>query len=323
MQMLADQIRADHTQSGGSNGRAPRPLLVVDDDELELALIADRLGAAGYEVSTAHNGEEARLMLSTGAYPVVITDRQMPIMDGLQLVEQMRETQDTSSYFIMWSIRAEEADRDLGFSSGADDYVSKQSPDSELLAHIETGFNTMEMRQSLLRGRTARQQAVMTDVSYDVDAWNSAATRLHAEILRARRYQRPLSVLTLHIEHALAQPELTQLAPKQLECLLGALNTAIRHGVDWVMPLDATAGMARLLLVLPDTSGAQAAIICHRVGKSLAEVAVTDEFAQMMPECSAGVASLDVDSENIAINAATLVAAAEQRVEKLLLQDAA
>lgn len=312
MQMLADQIRVH-----GPGGRAPRPLLIVDDDELELCLLADRLGAAGFDVATAHSGAEAKQMLSTGAFPVVITDYQMPVMDGLQLVEQMREAQDKSSYFIMWSIRAEQKDREHGFSRGADDYVSKQSPDWELLARIEAGFNTVELRQSLLRGRTARRQSVVTEVALDVDAWNSAASRLHAEILRARRYQRPLTVLTLHVEHALVQPQQERLAPRQLECLLGALGTTIRHGVDWVAPLDACAGLARLLLVFPETSRAQANTIRQRIHTALAETAVTDEFSQMMPECSVGVASLDVWPENIAINAATLVAAAERRVERL------
>jgi DNA-binding response OmpR family regulator len=316
MQMLADQIRVH-----GPNGRAPRPLLIVDDDELELCLLADRLGAAGFDVATAHTGEQAKQMLSTGAFPVVITDYQMPVMDGLQFVEQMRETQDTSSYFIMWSIRAEQKDREHGFSRGVDDYVSKQSPDFELLARIETGFNTVEMRQSLLRGRTARRQSVVTDAMHDVDAWNSAASRLHAEILRARRYQRPLTVLTLHVEHALAQPEQERLAPRQLECLLSALNTTIRHGVDWVAPLEANGGLASMLLVFPETSHAQARIIRERINTAISEVAVTDEFAQMMPECSVGVASLDVWLENVAINAATLVAAAERRVERLTQSD--
>jgi DNA-binding response OmpR family regulator len=293
-------------------------LLIVDDDKLELALIADRLGAAGYDVSTAPNGAEAQRMLSTGAYPVVITDRQMPVMDGLEFVEQMRETQDNTSYFIMWSVRAEEGDRDHGFSRGVDDYVSKQSPDVELLARIEAGFNTVQMRQSLLRGRTARRQPVIAESSSDSDTWNSAASRLHAEILRARRYQRPLTVLTLHVERALTQPVQERLAPAQLQCLLSGIHATIRHGVDWVVPLDTAGGLARLLVVFPETSRAQAEVIRQRITTALGEVAVTDEFAEMMPECSAGMASLDVWPENIAINAATLVAAAERRVEKLL-----
>jgi DNA-binding response OmpR family regulator len=313
MQMLADQLRVCTPDA-----RAPRPLLIVDDDELELALIADRLGAAGYNVATAQNGEEARKMLSTGAYPVVITDRQMPVMDGLQFVEQMRETQDTSSYFIMWSVRAEEDDRDHGFSRGVDDYVSKQSSDIELLAHIEAGFNTVQMRQSLLRGRPARRQAVIVENSTDFDVWNSAASRLHAEILRSRRYQRPLTVLALHVERALTQPEQTRLAPAQVQCLLSAINATIRHGVDWVAPLDTVGGLARLMVVFPETSRSQAELIRQRISTALGEAAVTDEWAAMMPECSAGMACLEVWPENIAINAATLVAAAERRVEKLL-----
>jgi hypothetical protein len=158
---------------------------------------------------------------------------------------------------------------------------------------------------------------VLTD-DHDFDAWNSAASRLHAEILRSRRYQRPLTVLMLQVERALAQPEQKTLAPAQLGCLLSAINGSIRHNVDWVAPLDASAGLARLLLVFPDTNRSQVSAILRRLETALAEIAVTDEFAEMMPECSAGVASLDVWPESIAINAATLVAAAERRVEKLL-----
>lgn len=303
--------------------RATRSLLLVDDDEIELAVMADRLGAAGFEVAVAQSGAEAKQMMSTGAYPVVITDCRMPAMDGLQFVEQMRESPDTSSYFIMRSIRAEEADRDLGFSHGVDDYVSKQSTDLDLFARIETGFNTVAMRKSLLLSRAARRQTVLSGSEQDGDAWNSAATRLHAEILRARRYQRPLTVLMLHVERALAQPAQKHLAPAQMQCLLSVLGSTIRHGVDWVAPLDSVDGLARVLMVCPETSRAQASVIRRRVGAVLVDLSVTDEFAQAMPECSVGVASLDVWPESIAINAATLVASAERHVERLLQVEAA
>jgi DNA-binding response OmpR family regulator len=298
--------------------RGSRSLLLVDDDEMELAVMADRLGAAGFEVAIAQSGAEAKQMMSTGAYPVVITDYRMPVMDGLQFVEQMRESPDSSSYFIMRSIRAEEADRDLGFRHGVDDYVSKQSTDMELVSRIETGFSTVAMRKSLLLSRAARRQAVLSDSAQDGDAWNSAATRLHAEILRARRYQRPLTVLMLHIERALVQPDQTPMAPAQMQCLLSTLGSTIRHGVDWVAPLDSVCGLARVLMVCPETSRVQANVIRGRVGNVLLDLSVTDEFAQAMPECSVGVASLDVWPESIAINAATLVASAEQHVERLL-----
>jgi DNA-binding response OmpR family regulator len=293
-------------------------LLIVDDDELELCLLADRLGAAGYEVATANNGAEAKRMLETGAFPVVITDYRMPGLDGMQLVEQMREHDARGNYFIMWSIRADEVDRERGFSKGVDDYVSKYTSDVELLARIEAGFNTVELRQSLLRARAARSQAKWTESSSDVDAWNAAAARLHAEIARARRYGHPLTVLTLHVEHMLNGP--VRAEPRHWRNLVGVVQSAIRRSVDWVAPLGSANGTTRLLVVFPETGSAHLPAIRKRLNTAFDNAAITDEFAELAPELSAGAVSIDLWQERTsrsALNAASLVATAEQRVEKL------
>ena len=58
-------------------------VLIVDDDEIALELLAEALSGAGYEVTTAHNGREALEILRTGLYRIVISDWEMPEMTGI------------------------------------------------------------------------------------------------------------------------------------------------------------------------------------------------------------------------------------------------
>jgi len=336
------QIANEPTRDSGRTpalDRAPRPLLLVDDDELELTLLADRLSAAGFRVVTAHNGEQANRLLEQQSFPVVITDYQMPVMNGLELADSIRSrassAEASDSYVIVWSIRSADEDRERSFSHGVDDHVSKQLSDAELLARIEAGFQTLAVRKSLRRSRRVRDTTVVAERSVDADTWNSAASRLHAEILRAHRTAKPLTVLTLHVEHTLAHSPVVaderdrtpgfsavQLDCSQLAFLVGTVSAAVRQSIDWVMPLDVGEGLARLLVVLPETGAQNVAAIRQRLHAAIAGLAVTDEFAELMPECAVGVATFDpaVQSEAVesGANAAALVAAAEQRVEKLL-----
>ena len=76
----------------------------MDDDELELELMADRLKALGFETHTAGDGNAALELLQTQSFPVVITDWQMPHMDGIQLTERLRGQGDNETYIIMLTV---------------------------------------------------------------------------------------------------------------------------------------------------------------------------------------------------------------------------
>ena len=306
-------------QSVRNGDRLPRSLLLVDDDELALTLLADRLHAAGYSVTTAHSGVEACEILEQRSFPVVMTDYRMPSMDGLQLVERVRAYAADNSYCIVWSICAEDQDRDRSFEHGVDDHVSKDLSDAELLARIEVGFKTIELRESLRRTRKLRAWSPTHGRDRDADAWNTAANRLHAEMLLAARLRRPLTVLMLHVERVLAPADTAMLAAAQIGSLVRAINERIRPNVDFAMPLDVAAGLARVLLVLPGIPLSETLFMRERVSAAIAESALTDEFAELRPECAVGIASIDGGGDAVVANAAELVAAAELHMERLAL----
>jgi DNA-binding response OmpR family regulator len=130
-----------------------RRVLVVDDDELELELVADRLKYAGLEVVRAHEGAEALRLLEHSDCAVMVVDWQMPGMDGIELTERLRAGGKEDIYIIMLTARGSGFDYDRGYLAGVDDYLTKKLPDTELMARIHTGFNMVALRHELKRAR--------------------------------------------------------------------------------------------------------------------------------------------------------------------------
>ena len=130
-------------------------VLVVDDDELERILIADRLEARGFDVTRAVNGEEALALLDGKCFPVLIVDWAMPVMTGIELTQRLRARGIDDSYIIMLTARDTMLDYETGYLAGVDDYLTKKVLDTELLARIHSGFSTFALRRSLKDARAA------------------------------------------------------------------------------------------------------------------------------------------------------------------------
>jgi DNA-binding response OmpR family regulator len=131
-------------------------VLVIDDDELERALIADRLTSRGIKVGEAANGALALERLSREKVPVVIVDWHMPVMDGIEFTEKFRAANlGGDTYVIMLTSRKEEFDFARGYRAGVDDYLTKGVRELELIARIHAGMNTYSLRVQLREARAA------------------------------------------------------------------------------------------------------------------------------------------------------------------------
>jgi two-component system phosphate regulon response regulator PhoB len=128
-------------------------ILVVDDDELELALICDRLEHFGFDVRRATNGEEALTILDTEWFPVILTDWQMPVMSGIELTERLREKGVTDTVVLMLTVLDKSFDYERAYEAGVDEYLTKKLPEIELFARIHAAFNTLNLRRALQDAR--------------------------------------------------------------------------------------------------------------------------------------------------------------------------
>lgn len=113
-----------------------RRILTIEDDAAIRRGIVDALRFAGYEPrEAAHRDEGLRLGL-TGTFDLILLDLVLPGGDGLEILQQVRDTHPTLPVIIL-TARGEEADRVRGLRLGADDYVVKPFSVNELLARVE------------------------------------------------------------------------------------------------------------------------------------------------------------------------------------------
>lgn len=123
-------------------------ILVADDDPDILRFVELNLRLEGYEVITASEGTAALALARDRVPSLAILDVMMPEMDGLAVCEALRTDPRTASVcVIMLTARSMSADRVVGLTAGADDYIGKPFDPMELVARVKTTLRrSREMR---------------------------------------------------------------------------------------------------------------------------------------------------------------------------------
>jgi len=109
-------------------------ILVVDDEAPIVELVRGYLEREGMEVIAAADGQAGLELIRTHSPDVVVLDVMLPGIDGFEVLRRARTFSD--AYVIMLTARAEEIDRIVGLSVGADDYLVKPFSPRELVARI-------------------------------------------------------------------------------------------------------------------------------------------------------------------------------------------
>ncbi|UCF37498.1 MAG: response regulator transcription factor [Acidobacteriota bacterium] len=111
-----------------------RILIVEDEPDLVLSLEED-LHRQGYETETATDGDQGLKLGKKGGWDLIILDVMLPRIDGFDVASELRKAGVTTP-IIMLTARTQEADKEVGLDSGADDYVTKPFGLRELRARI-------------------------------------------------------------------------------------------------------------------------------------------------------------------------------------------
>jgi two-component system phosphate regulon response regulator PhoB len=113
-------------------------VLVVEDDRSLSEILVYNLEKSGYEVSFAHDGREGLAQAQLKLPEVILLDVMLPVIDGVEVCRRLRSKSETSgALIIMLTAKTEEADQLIGFSVGADDYVTKPFSVRVLLERIK------------------------------------------------------------------------------------------------------------------------------------------------------------------------------------------
>jgi diguanylate cyclase (GGDEF)-like protein len=125
-------------------------ILVVNDDRNLRKIIQTNLELAGYDVTTAANGNEALSVLDAIQPDLVVLDVMMPLMDGYEVARRIRRhPSNTHVPIIMLTAKSEVEDKLAGFDAGADDYMTKPFGPQELLARVRAKIRRVEVDSSL------------------------------------------------------------------------------------------------------------------------------------------------------------------------------
>ncbi len=120
----------------------PEVILVVEDDAALLDGLRDILELSGYAIMTARNGYEGLAALEQRLPDLIVSDINMPRMDGYQFYSQVRAHPDWVAVpFIFLSAKGEKADIHRGKLLGADDYITKPFEEADLIVAVQAKLN--------------------------------------------------------------------------------------------------------------------------------------------------------------------------------------
>ena len=155
-------------------------LLLIEDDAEASDYLARALGESGYEVEVAADGRVGRERALAGTHDLIIADRNLPHVDGLTIVQNLR-TAGSSVPVLVLSALGSVDDRIEGLRAGGDDYLIKPFAFEELLARIEA---------LLRRGQGATVLTRLKVADLDLDLLSRTVTRAGKPIdLTAKEFQ--------------------------------------------------------------------------------------------------------------------------------------
>jgi signal transduction histidine kinase len=135
-------------------------ILLAEDDPVTRKLMTRLLNQAGYEVDAVADGTAALRKMTDHYYPMLVTDWEMPGMDGIELCKAVRSLAlDGYVYTLLLTGRDAKAHVIAGLEAGADDYLVKPIHEQELIARLNTGRRILTLEHSLKTLELERSQA--------------------------------------------------------------------------------------------------------------------------------------------------------------------
>lgn len=177
-------------------------VLAVEDDALMARLLTHLLTRRGYEVRVAESIAAARAELERWEPDLVLLDRQLPDGDGAELARALKQgDQAQCRYVLMLTAASSEQAKVDGFDSGADDYVTKPFAHGELLARVRAGLRIVELQKALVATNRRLELMSVTDSTTGARNRRWFDEELERSFQRAIRYDRPLSLVMIDIDH--------------------------------------------------------------------------------------------------------------------------
>jgi two-component system cell cycle response regulator len=284
-----------------------RTVLLVDDDELVLAHLEQLVQAAGYEVHTAGDGHAALEFLAQHFTPIVITDLNMPALDGLALCRAIRQqVWPGYVYILVLTVHDGESAILAGLNAGADDYLSKRTSAAQLLARLHTAQRILGLEQALKLELEEKRRQSLTDALTGANNRRYFERQLQQDFKRTQRGGGPLSLLMLDIDHFKRINDRCGHAAG--DAVLQELVRRIRHCLTRETDWCARIGGEEFVIVLADTPLAGAAQVAERIRLAIAAVPVVTGVGALAVTASIGVVEFHRAASRESVSVESLIA---------------
>lgn len=235
-------------------------ILIVDDDPEILESIREYIELSGYSSYTAPGAEEALEFLKTNPVDVIISDIMMKGMNGLQLIEIVKAEYEVGIIIMTGFVSEYTYEEVIG--KGADDFIYKPARLEELVLRLQKVIRQCELEQE--RNRLIRDLKRLAIVDELTQLYNSRHfyELLSSEVYRFNRYQRPLSLLMMDIDHFklyndtyghLEGDRILSDIGAMIKKSLRAMDTAYRYGGE------------EFMVILPETEAKEAVTVAERI----------------------------------------------------------
>lgn len=263
-----------------------RTVVLVEDDELVRRYVSVRLRREGYQVHEAFNGLEALEIIKHVSPDFVITDWNMPEMDGTMLCRHIRaKSFQKYVYIIMMTAHTEAIDLVEGLESGADDFISKPIVPRELVARLKTGERIHRLEARL---RFEMSHDPLTTI-LNRRAFDEI---VHREVTRCRRYKCNLACIQFGLDgFKKINDEYGHLAGDFTLKMVAARFKQGLRATDYFCRYD----QDQFMLLLPETDLAGAEVLARRLHDRLKEQVIEFDGHRISVTAGFGVAELDRD----------------------------
>lgn len=265
-------------------------VLIVDDDPLVRERLSAVVQAAGFAVRMADDGEAALELLGSEFASIVLTDRDMPRMDGLSFCRAVRDRHFPGYvYLMLLTVRDAEADILAGLDAGADDYLSKRVSPAQLIARLRTAQRILSLEQSLRTVLEEKRRQAMTDSLTGAHNRHYFNRHLARELKRTTRFGGDLSLLVVDIDYfkQVNDRHGHGVGDEVLQGFVTRLQSALPREYDWLARL----GGEEFAVVLPQTNLAGALTVAEKLRRSVRETPIRTTAGWLEVTVSMGVST--------------------------------
>jgi len=285
-------------------------ILLAEDDPVTRMLMTRFLKKAGYEVDAVADGADALDKMTKRYYPILVTDWEMPGMDGVALCKAVRNMQlDGYVYALLLTARDAKEHIIAGLEAGADDYLVKPVHEPELIARLNAGRRILALEHSLRAANQRNRILSITDALTGAYNRRYLMEQLPREVERCRRYAYPLSVIMFDIDHFKHINDESGHAAGDdvLQQFVSRVQRSIRSNSDWI----ARYGGEEFLLVLPETDFKAGMFVAEKIRALIAAAPFGTRAGDCPVTASFGVAATGPSGPDLLLKVEGLIKAAD------------